>query len=336
MIQNKEYKHVFSWGDTHGIREAMIKTAPWLVFLPQPISSFGYPNHEGQENLLKLIEKLCKNLTGNKYKYILITQGCTHALNAYAWAEKDEDLKPGDQDLATNNLYFPFYPGIAKNQGLRHAPGQVGKLYKAIQIIDSPSNPLGEITYGDLGRSIWDAAYYTPTYGAITANLIGRKQTSIPAHVAMAGSLSKLTGINGIRIGWLATNEKNLYQKAANWISHDVCGVSWPSQWLAEQLLTKIDLEKFWKISKAVIDNNKNEIEKLSLIFGNQEIPKMGMFALFEVDKKLKKLLEKASVATMPGFLCGDKRDSVRINLAHTNEATKEMVKSVLKADKKI
>lgn len=335
MTQNKQYKHLFGWGDTYGIREAIIKTAPWLLLSPQPIASFGYPKHEGEESLVKLIGKLCKTLTGNKYKYVLVTQGCTHALNAYVWAEKDKELKAGDQDLATKSFYFPFYPGIAKNQGLRHAPGEIGKLYKAIQIIDSPSNPIGEITYGDLGRSVWDAAYYTPTYGVSTANL-DKKQTGIPAHIAMAGSLSKFSGINGIRIGWLATNDKHLYAQAASWISHDICGVSWPSQWLAEQILTKVDLEKFWKASRLVIDNNKNEIQKLSLIFGNQELPKVGMFALFEVDKKLKKLLEKASVSTMPGHLCGDKRDSVRINLAHTNEATKEMVKDILKADKKL
>lgn len=250
-------------------------------------------------------------------------------MNAYIYAEKD-----GHTSLATRRLYFPFYPGIAEINGLIHNAGDIGNIKSSIQILDSPSNPEGIVDGNDYGRVVWDAAYYSPTFGV---SISGSRTltTSIPPHIAMAGSMSKMTGINGIRIGWLATNDENLYLKAARFVTYDICGVSGLSQHLAVQILKKVDLDSFWKRSKLVLDDNRTEIQKLAYLFGDQEIPKMGMFALFEIDNKLKRLFEKASVFFISGKICGDDRDSVRINLAQTNLATKAMVKAVLKADKK-
>lgn len=327
-------KHQFGWGDTYGIRKAITEVAPWLSINTLPIETFGYPKHEGDEELVSLVRKLLRKLTGKNYQHILITQGCTHALNAYVAVEKKLDRNNwGEFTLSTNKLYFPFYPGIAENHDLSFSPGQLGEISNSIQIIDSPSNPEGKICFEDYGNAIWDAAYYSPTYG-VNINLPRDLCTPIPNHVAMAGSLSKFTGINGIRVGWLATNDQELYDEAAKWVTYDICGVSGPSQWIAKEILKKIDLEEFWNVSRNVLDSNRTEVQKLSHIFGDQNIPTTGMFALFEIDNKLGKLLEKASVQVTPGSNCGDDRNSVRINLAHTNEATRAMVKAVLKVDK--
>ena len=101
------------------------------------------------------------------------------------------------------------------------------------------------------------------------------------------------------------------------------------------EILSKVDLDSFWIKSKAILDNNRSEISKLGKIFGNQPIPTTGMFALFEVDNKIKEILKKADVETMVGSACGDSRDSVRINLASTNKKTQAMVRDILKIDKK-
>lgn len=298
-----------------------------------PIDSFGYPKHEGEEELVILVRSLVRRLTGKNYEHILITQGCTHALNAYVAAQKEEKTVR----VSTRKLYFPFYPGIAQNHGLIHSPSNTPSKVNFpydLEILDSPSNPEGVVSssFSD-GRRVWDAAYYSPTYGVRT---VGTREfcTPYPPHEAMAGSLSKLTGINGIRIGWLATNDQGLYDRAARWATLDTCGISLPSQWLAKEILTSVDMEAFWDKSKLVIDSNRTEVEKLSKIFGDQTIPDKGMFALFEVDSKLKELLDRSMVVTTPGQVCGDDRDSVRINLAHTNAATRAMVKTVLKNDK--
>jgi histidinol-phosphate/aromatic aminotransferase/cobyric acid decarboxylase-like protein len=327
-MSQKKPSHYFGWGDTYGVREAMMQTAPWLALSTMPIGDFGYPKHGGEPELIDLIRALCKQLTGHSYKHILITQGCTNALNAYCHAEKDVRI----EYFTCRQLHFPFYPGVATNAGLIFKPGELGRLLNSVQILDSPSNPLGAVDVLTVaGRVLWDAAYYSPTYGVN----ISKPQTPIPDHVAMAGSFSKFSGINGIRLGWLATDEDALYRSALRWSTHDTSGISWPSQWLAIEILKKVDLEAFWQRSAGVINDNRVEIQKLSKIFGNQEIPEKGMFALFDTDDGLRGLLDTSGVITMPGSSCGDSHDSVRINLAHTRDATKAMVKAVLKADRK-
>lgn len=328
----KEYLHDFAWGDTRGIREIMSKmmyaegitnSVPW--------HAFGYPPHEGESKLIQYTRSLIENLTGHRYKHILITNGATHALNAYIGAIKDNFVTT----LNTHKLYFIFYPGIAKNHILNH--DTTDHLYSredTVTIVDSPSNPEGKLYInGPKENVIWDAAYYTPAYCGQ-----GKKDSleciqMIPNHMAMAGSFNKLTGINGLRVGWLATDDDYTYHAALQYIEHDICGVSYPSQYMALQIIKYVDLNRFYSDSKDLIDNNKTEMTKLGYLFGNQDIPNVGMFALLEADKKLKKLLEKASVNVMDGALCGDERQSVRFNLANGNQATSDMVKAILKAD---
>jgi aspartate/methionine/tyrosine aminotransferase len=327
------YQHDFAFGDTRGIREIMLKHAPFLSLGLMPWENFGYPAHDGNPLLKAEISKLIKNLTGKTYNHILVTVGAMHALSAAIAAIRT----PQTKFLYTNKLYFGRYPGLAVNSGLKHiktdqmnpGPGDIG-------IIDSPSNPKGELSpYGNNTNIIWDAAYYSPTYCGIGDRDNLKCYPVIPKHVAMAGSLNKLTGINGLRIGWLATDDQFLYEKALAYITSNILGVSQPSQWAALQILTKVNMNAFYAESKTLIDNNKTELQRLDYLFGYQEIPRKGMFALFEVDEKLKALLEKASVKVMSGKDCGDTRESVRFNLGNSNKDTKAMVDAILKVDGK-
>jgi aspartate/methionine/tyrosine aminotransferase len=336
-----EYKHNFAWGDTRGIRAIMMKYINETNILQNiPWENFGYPEHEGDPELIRYTKTLINELTGHQYKHILITNGATHALNAYVAA-----IKTPDTDfMYTHKLYFLFYPGIASNHGLTHATQESMLTIpeKQIGIMDSPSNPEGKMhgnpffpnsTYSK--NIIFDAAYYTPTYCGIGNKNNLKCINIIPNHDAIAGSFNKLTGINGLRVGWLATDDDNIYNNALEYIEHDICGVSYPSQHMALEIMKHVNLNHFYWESKLMLDSNKGEMSRLNHIFGNQPIPTHGMFALFEIDAKLKRLLEKASVKFMPGNSCGDFRDSARFNLSNSNEATKNMVDAILKADKK-
>lgn len=331
---NKKYEHDFSWGDTVGIRNIMLKNAPFLNIFIQDWNSFGYPPHEGSEELIGLTKELIKDLTGKEYRYVLITNGATSGLNAYIYAAKKECT----EYLYTRKMHFSFYPGIAKVNGLHHIKKDRidFELDGQIAIIDSPSNPEGEVFFGGPKKGVvWDAVYYTPTYCGVWENnkLVCIK--AIPEHDAMVGSYNKLTGINGLRVGWLATDDEEIYNKASEYITYHLCGVSWPSQNAIIHILKNVDLQKFYKESKALIDNNKSELSRLKNIFHNQPIPWKGMFALFEVNNRIKQLLEKASVKVMPGSAIGDDKDSVRFNLSRSNEDTKAMVDAILRADRK-
>ncbi len=323
-----DVKFDFSWGNTFGIREWLVNNYPSLELKTLPINDFGYPPHEGNLTLIDKLKNLTKTLTGNDYRYVLITNGCTHAIHAYIHAKKGEDKDA----LACRKTYFAFYKGIADVNGLIFSPGTLGHSSRSIQVVDSPGNPLGE-TGGLFGSALWDGAYHSPTYGVrigFTKNL----NTPQPDHEAFAGSFGKFSGINGIRIGWLATNDLAIYEPAFHYVTHTACGVSSPSQWLAERFLDKVDLSAFWKGSQGIIDSNKTEIEKLLYLFGNQDLSNLGMFALFETDSKLNKLFKKAEVLFADGASVGAP-GHVRINLAHTNEMTRLMVKNILKIDKR-
>lgn len=329
-------KHDFSWGDTRGIRAIMVDIARPVLDLNQPWEKFGYPNHEGTEELLVEVRKLIRNLTGKDYKYVLITNGATNALSAYIYATKTEHTNV----VYTHKLHFAFYPGIVKIHSLHHEKRDlVTPGLHDLAIIDSPSNPMGMV-YGLADHGVhrkgvvWDAAYYSPTYCGIEVDGHLKIMGVVPDHDAMAGSLNKLTGINGLRVGWLATDRVEIYHKALDFIKYDSCGVSYISQHISTEILKKVDMEKFYLKSKQMLDNNREEMQKLHYIF-RQEIPSMGMYAYYEVDDKIKGLLDRAGVKTMHGSEIGDTRDAIRFSLANSNAATKAMVKDILKADKK-
>jgi len=331
--------HDFSWGDTSGIREIMLKHSGHIFYSTRamPWSLFGYPEHEGVMELRNLTKALIKNLTGREYRYIIITNGALQSLNAYV----NSKVNSNTEILYTNNMYFAFYPNIAANMRLKH----IGDIKKALNpgkqnigIIDSPSNPMGDMFDGNSQvkeNVVWDAAYFSPTYCGMKVNEKKLKcMPIIPDHDAMAGSFNKLTGINGLRIGWLATNSNIIFNRTLKYIESDTCGVSYPSQWAILQILKYVDLNAFFIESKDMLDVNRNEISRLDHLFSGQPIPDTGMFALFEVDQALKDLLAKANVKTMEGSLCGDTRNSVRFNLAKSIRDTKAMVDAVIRADK--
>jgi aspartate/methionine/tyrosine aminotransferase len=341
-METSKNKHDFGWGDTRGIRAVMAAELKriGLNIYGQDLGEFGYPAHEGEPQLVEEVRKLIKDLTGRHYSKILITNGATHALNAFIFAHKSvRNIKI----LSTNDMYFSFYPLIADIHGLEHKryqdyDGTLGE--GEIGIIDSPSNPKGRMLscrsehFATVGGLVWDAAYHTPTYCGV------RRDTSlvcppiIPGHEAMVGSLNKLTGINGLRVGWLATNHYSVFDRALNYVEADLCGVSAPSQAYALQILKRVELQPFYAESKRVLDNNREELQRLSYLFGGQPIFPYGMFALFESDGALQGLFKRANVIYKPGDEIGASRDHMRLNLANTNEATKAMVEAVLKADK--
>lgn len=322
----------FGWGDTDGIREIMLnlyaddkKMADYsLININQ-----GYPQHEGSPKLILKVRELVKNLTNKDYKHIIITNGATNALCASLSA-----IAPSE--IFINDRFFSFYPGIAKqfsdnvhfinikNSCLNH------KENSAI-IIDNPSNPRGEllssINTASLAKLnvIWDGAYWSPTY---VPNLY--KKEILP-HDVMIGSLSKLTGINGIRLGWLATDDDDVYQKAVDYITHVLCGVSALSQELAYSILEHVNMEKFYAQSAQLISDNKNELARLSPMFGGQNVPEMGMFVFWQADKDLIEKIKNLGVVFTSGAAIGGTEEEVRINLGRKKYLTKNMVDLLLK-----
>lgn len=329
---SEEILHDFSWGDTRGVREELLKAYPHIAntqFLP--LNKFGYPPEEGDADLKEHLKKLTLRLTGIRYNHILVTAGCSHALNAAI----DGLATITTETVLTRSTWYPRYPEIISQSKLIHGYGR--RFYHGkedILMVDSPSNPLGIIGISDIAdeiktdKIIWDGAYQTPTYWAKTLQSIGNAKV-------FCGSLSKLSGINGIRIGWTATNDDKAHTYMSSYVRTTISGVSYPSQFLANEILSdEAKLEDFFIKSKRLIEDNKNEILRLKTILGSDDVPKYGMFAVYGVDSKLLSLFKKARVKFTDGRTCGLTFDSVRVNLGNTREQTKDMVDALIKADR--
>lgn len=327
----------FSWGDTRGLRE--ITLSRFFDFGKESAKidwqkDGGYPTHEGNAELIAETKKLIKSLTGLDYKHILITAGATNALNSYLYARKNMT----DNEalwVRTHDLYYRMYPQIIRNQDAFHIKSKELKpTQDDVWIVDSPTNPKGQIITGlPPGKTseegvVWDAAYHSPTY-------YKSKVMTYPKHEVMVGSFSKFTSINGIRVGYLATNSDIIYDLAYKYITGDACGVNAIGQILITKFLQNVDLEAFYRAGYLMLEDNRNELSKLSYLFDTNAIPNDGMFAFSQTDAGVLRLLQKASVKVSDGKDLGADYLSIRINLANSREKTSDMVKAVLKADGK-
>ena len=321
-------KYNFSFGNTPGIREVLIKNCKGLDTLKFPWNDLDYPEHEGMPELIEHTRDLIQETTGIFYKWILITGGATQSINAYLYAAK-KNRSEFIQGVLTNKLYYRYYPFAIKNHDLYHkACDDVMPGEGEVHLIDAPSNPLGQTIPGYKAEyTLWDSCYYSPTY-------FGLSSPPVPFHEASAGGYNKLTGLNGLRVGWLATQDKRIFDLALQYLEGEVCGISSLSQWSAIHVAKNANFNKFFKDSWSLICANKEEFSKLDHLFGHQSIPEVGMFALMEIDNRLEKLFEKSGVKFTDGKTMGDDRKSVRINLGKTYEETKRMVKEILKQDK--
>ena len=317
----------FDWGDTRGIREILSDIYSGGLFVSSKnIKGYGYPPAEGKPELVRQLRSLTKRLTGIHFEYICLTAGCTHAINAAVTCFKN-------RYITYKIPYYPLYPKMFSllNKTYVHNNFSVDK--KTI-VADSPSNPLGIIGLDKIeihiqDSLIWDGAYHSPTYGM----KLGISPFESGKVNVFCGSISKLLGLNGLRIGWTATNTLQLHEDIVSYVKDSICGITLPAQDIIIPILEdRENLEKFFMESALLIQDNKEELLKLKNFFGSDNIPEYGMFGFFEVDNKMLDTINNARVVFTDGKDCGC--DSfVRINLGNTREMTKEMVNRILKED---
>lgn len=331
--KNRENLMDFGWGDTRGVRKVFVESFEDISRIQFfKVADIGYDDEEGNPDLIESLKILTERLTGESYKYVCVTSGCTQAVNAAVSAF----LLSGDEVL-TRNLYYPRYPYMFSQLGMQAVTEKKADIDSVdVCVVDSPSNPMGEIgEIKDLPENIpvvWDAAYNTPTYG-----ILDKYKQKPRRHDVFCGSLGKLTGINGIRLGWTATNNPDVHALIVRFVKNTTCGVSGFSSLMAIDILNKerhLDLESFFSKSRFLVDSNRVEIQRLANHFGLGSVPHSGMFAFFEIDEKLKRIFEKAEVVFTDGKNCGADFESIRVSLGNTNEATKEMVDQIIKIDR--
>lgn len=329
MTKKKQQNNYdFGWGETVCVRNALKHYYKRRVY-PIEVTTMSYPPDYGNDKLIEYTRKFLKDSTGINYKYICITNGTTGALNVVLRALRKEE---GFENCYTHQYHFPYYPGIIEKNGYVQKKGLYQqheknlKEDKTLAIVDSPTNPEGNLLiYGNSNNNIiWDSVYHNSVF----INHIPVK----PEHRVNCGSYSKVLGLTGVRIGWIATNDAKDFELFAEENLLETCTVSCISQELVVDVLENTDLEQFFRSARYRINNNREMFQRLEYLFDGQEIPENGMFYVAWATKYVRDLFLQLGIK----YVTLDSRGNdklLRFNLAQCNDLTKKAVRYILSED---
>ena len=319
------------WGNAVAVRNALLSELGLrTAFFSFNADNLNYPPHEGDPRLVEITRHVIERQVGPTYKHIFLTNGATGGVTIGLRAYAQQGYKTC---LTLPPPYFSLYPGMISSSGLKHVWGMpVCNAVRPVALIDSPSNPYGIVYEGLTSPApmIWDAVYHSRvyTYG-------NYKPLSCEA---LVGSYSKLLGLNGIRTGWIATNDDLLAERLKVLVTSEYCGLSSASTSVLLNVLKMYRSKTFWENfegkARTNLDYNREEFSKLEKFFGQTPVPANGMFYYAPVDSACRKLLEKSGIIWTSGISLGADDNWGRFNIGQDCSLVREAVKEVLKQDK--
>ncbi len=325
MVPN--FKWDLGFGNSVCVRDAFLKIyhGNMVVFSSKSLARFDYPDRDGDKDLINLTREVIQRQLGRSYKHILITNGATGgvviACRAYA--------QMGYIYCHTRNApWYLRYPTMIEASGMLHVDEQHHVWEnESIHLLDLPSNPLNSMNVPNHGGPrIIDGVYLNRVYAGAPEEL--------PPHEVMVGSYSKLTGLNGLRVGWIATDNDLLYERMKNLTIGEYCGLSVASTDIIRNILFQFNWELFENTARSYLDYNRGEFSKLEKYFGDTPVSSLGMFYYCSTDAKCRELLEKAGIKYTKGSDLGTNDDFGRFNLGQSREVIEQSVKSFLKTDR--
>lgn len=321
-------KFDLGFGNSVCVRQAFldIYNSDPIIFTEYDLSKFDYPDHIGNPELIETTRKVIKRQLGLDYKYVLLTNGATGGvvISLIAFAQKGFEFC--QTRFAPNYLR---YPDIIKTAGLTQIRQSDGSSTNdTVALLDIPSNPLGTMDnpFNTLLPTILDGVYYNNVY--TTGNI------KPLAHDILVGSYSKLLGINGIRVGWIALNDDLLYQRIKKLVISNYCGLSVASSTILNKVLKDFRWDLFEEEARDSLDLNREEWSKLEKYFGSTPVIDRGMFYYSKMDAQCNKLMKKTGVIWSTGSSLGTDDSFGRFNLGQSNQMIREVVREVLKNDK--
>lgn len=319
------------WGNSVAVRSAFLDTVTVrpITFGLKELEGMDYPPHEGDLALIDVTRRVIERQVGLSYHHILLTNGaaggCTLALRAY-------HQKGYDSAFTRSSPYFPIYPAMIESAGLKHVTEGDDRLQgdRPVALIDSPTNPHGLIVSGSISMpTIWDAVYHSRVY---TSGIYKPMDCEV-----LVGSYSKLLGLNGLRTGWVATNDPLLYERLKSLVTAEYCGLSSASTSILLTLLSQFKNDDWWESfegqARDNLDYNRGEWSKIEKFFGGMSTSPNGMFYYSYMDKACKKLMTKSNVVWTTGSSCGHNDDFGRFNLGQDNRLVRDAVREILKND---
>ena len=320
----------FGWGNPYCVREALKHYYKRKTAKPIDLDSMDYSPDPGNKKLIEYTRQFIEKTTGIRYNHIIMTHGTTGAINIVLRVLARE----GRNLCYTHKYYFPYYPQIIEKNGYKHEKGlyrkhkEQLKYSNTVGIVDSPSNPAGDLLlYSDVANNIiWDSVYHNHVY----VNDIPVK----PDHRVNCGSYSKVFGLTGARVGWIATNSEPDYEEFLAENLYENCTMSVLSQDLIIDIFNNMDLENFLRSAKYRVNNNREMFDRICYLFDGQSVPNNGMFYAAWATPYTVRLMDKLGV----GYVKIDEKGKnkyLRFNLAQTNDLTKKAIRYIIKEDRR-
>jgi aspartate/methionine/tyrosine aminotransferase len=302
----------------------------------------GYTESQGS---LALRAEICKLYETTQPEDILVHTGAEEAIFLFMFAafkEYDHVIvhSPAYQSLAevARAAGCDVSPWRAREENgwaldldeLRHL---MRTNTKAI-IINTPHNPTGYL----MSREDYEAVHKFARANKLLlfSDEVYRESEYDPAaklpagcdmgdHAVSLGVTSKTYGLAGLRIGWIATRNKKIFEKIASLKDYTTICNSAPSEFLAE-----VAMRNRHKLIERNLDIIKDNLTRMDDFFSRYANlftwirPQAGSMAFprylgGNVDKFCDELVKKAGVLLLPGSIYDDSHNHFRLGLGRKN-----------------
>ena len=158
------------------------------------------------------------------------------------------------------------------------------------------------------------------------------------AHAVSLGVTSKTYGLAGLRIGWIATKNKKVYEKMASLKDYTTICNSAPSEFLAE-----VGMRNRQKLAQRNLDTITHNLAVIDDLFERHKDlfswvrPKAGSMGFprllkGDVESFCDELVRKAGVLLLPGSMYDDSHNHFRLGLGRRNlpQAVEKLEKYLL------
>jgi len=316
----------------------------------------GYTESQGSPTLRTEISKIYETIQPDD---ILVHAGAEEAIFLFMHAA----LKENDH-LIVHTPHYQSLSAVAKAMGCFISPWRAREengwaldldelrhlmrsTTKAI-VINTPHNPTGYL----MSRSDFEAVnkFAQENNLLLFSDEVYRESeydpaTRLPAacdmgeHAVSLGVTSKTYGLAGLRIGWIATKNKKIYEGMASLKDYTTICNSAPSEYLAEVAMR--NRQKLIARNLGIIKNNLEVVDELFTrhpdLFdwvrpsaGSMGFPKL---LKGDIEDFCDDLVRKAGVLLLPGTMYDDSRNHFRIGLGRKNltQAVERLEKHVTK-----
>lgn len=317
------------FGNSVCVRQAFLDTyhGNMVVFTQAGLEKFDYPDRFGDPEIIKITRDIIERQMGENYRHVFLTNGATGAVTIALRAYKQR----GKNICYTRKApWYLRYPTMIEASGLIHLDETKGiDPEEGVILLDIPSNPEGYVhpfAKSIIAPTVLDAVYFNRVYSS-------GYHITVPKHDVMCGSYSKLLGLNGLRVGWIATNDDLLAERIKLLIMGEYCGLCVASGEIIKNVLYDFDWLTFELIAKENLNRNREEFRKLESYLG-RPVPGDGMFYYGFTGKKIRDVLQKAGITYTSGWQLGTDDNWGRFNLGQDVELVRKAVRAFQKADR--